>query len=74
MRQYITDKIPHCKTNTRQKTHLRVGSKVWNTIITKNHIEDCTSMIVFKKAMENIFTRNTAQLGYSGVFQYNSMY
>ena len=40
----------------------------------KNHVEDCTSMNIFKKAMKQymwLLTRNTAQLGYSGIFEYN---
>ena len=44
MRQHIAYKIVHCKTNTKQNTLTHVGPKLWNTVIMKNHIDDCTSM------------------------------
>ena len=53
MRQEITYKIPYCKTNTRQNTLAYVGSKLWNTIVTKNHLDDCTSIYIFKKKVKH---------------------
>ena len=52
MRQYVAYKIPHCKTNTKQNTLTYVGPNLWHTVIMKNHIDDCTSMNIFKKAMK----------------------
>ena len=54
MRQHVAYKLPHCKTNTKQKTLTYVGPKLWNTVIMKNHIDDCMSVNIFKKTMENI--------------------
>ena len=52
MRQHIAYKIPHCKTNIKQNTLTYVGPKLWNTVIMKNHIDNCTSISIFKKAMK----------------------
>ena len=57
MRQHIADKIQHCKTNTKQNTLTYVGPKLWNTVIMKNHIDDCTSMNIFKKIMKQYIWR-----------------
>ena len=57
MRQHIAYKIPHCKTNTKQNTLTEVGPKPWNTVIMKNHIDDCTSISIFQKAMKQYIWR-----------------
>ena len=57
MRQHVAYKIPHCKTNTTQNTLTYVGPKLWNTVIMKNHIDDCTSMNIFKKTMKQYIWR-----------------
>ena len=44
MRQNVAYKMSHCK----QNTLAYFGPKLWNTIITNNHIEDCTSMNILK--------------------------
>ena len=56
-----------------------VAGELKSIINMKNHIDDCTSMNIFKKTtktihLENILTRDTAQLGHSDIVQYNSMY
>ena len=48
-RQGTTYKIPYCYTKIRQNTLAYTGSKYWNTIVIKNHLEDCTSLQAFKK-------------------------
>ena len=73
--RHIAYKIPHCKTYTKQNTLTYVGQKLWNIIIIKNHI-------IYEHIktgnetihLENILTRNTAQLRYSGIIQCDSMY
>ena len=57
VRQHTAYKIPHCKTNTRQNTLACVGPKLWNTISMKNHIEECTSMNLYQKAMKQYIWR-----------------
>ena len=53
MRQLITYKITHCKSNTRQNTLAYVGPKLWNTIVTKNHLDECPSIYIFKKKVKH---------------------
>ena len=53
MRKEKVPKIPHCKTNTRQRTLVYVGPKLWNTIVTKNLLDDCTYIYIFKKTVKN---------------------
>ena len=48
-RQETVYKIPYCCTKIRQNTLAYTGSKCWNTILIKNHLEDCTLLQTFKK-------------------------
>ena len=57
MRQHVPYMIPYCKTNTKQNTLTYVGQQLWNTVIMKNHIDDCTFMDIFKKAMKQYIWR-----------------
>ena len=62
----------------KQNTLTYASPNLWNTVIMKNHIDDCTSKYIPKGNktihLENILTRNTEQLGYSGIIRCNSMY
>ena len=56
-----------------------VAGELKSIVNMKNHIDDCMSMNIFKKTtktihLKSMLTRNTAQLGYSGIIQYDSMY
>ena len=53
MRQHVAYKIPQCKTNTKQNTLTYIGPKLWNIVIMKNHIDDCTSVNIFKSQRNN---------------------
>ena len=74
MRQQIAYKIPHCKTNTKQNTVTYVLPKLCNTVIMKNHIDNCMSMDIFKKGNETLHLENIINKKHSGIIQYNSMY
>ena len=50
--QHIAYKIPLCKTNIKQNTTTYVGPKLWNTVIMKNGIDNCTSISIFKRSMK----------------------
>ena len=52
MRQQTIDKKLYCYTKIRQNTLAYTGSKFWNTIVIKNHLEDCTSLQTFKKRVK----------------------
>ena len=52
MRQETVYKILYCYTKIRQNTLAYTGSKYWNTIVIKNHLEDCTSLQTFKKIVK----------------------
>ena len=51
-RQGTTYKIPYCYKKIRQNTLAYTGSKYWNTMVIKNHLEDCTSLQAFKKRIK----------------------
>ena len=51
-RQETVYKIPYSYTKIRQNTLAYTGSKCWNTIVIKNHLEDCTSLQTFKKIVK----------------------
>ena len=53
MRQHVAYKIPQCKTNTKQNTLTYIGPNLWNIVIMKNHIDDCTSVNIFKSQRNN---------------------
>ena len=57
MRKHVAYKIPHCKINTKQNTLTYVGPKLWNTVIMKNHTDDCTFMNIFKKTTKQYIWR-----------------
>ena len=50
MRQHISNKIPHCK--TQQNTLAYIGPTLWYSIIVDTYIDDCTSMNIFIKAIK----------------------
>ena len=39
--------ITYYKTDTRQNTMACVGPNLWNTIVIKNHFDECTSIYIF---------------------------
>ena len=57
MRQHIAYKIPHCKSNTKQNTLTYAGPKLSNTVVMKNHIDDCMSINIFQKAIKQYIWR-----------------
>ena len=72
MRQHIAYKIPHYKTNTKQTKTMEYCyyEKSYWWLYVYEYTQKGNETI----HLENILTRNTAQLGYSGIIQYNSMY
>ena len=57
-RQEVTYKIPFCKTNCRQLSLAYVGPKIWNTFITNNYLQYCTSIHMFKQRTKRLILAN----------------
>ena len=57
MRQHVDYKTQYCKTITKQNTLTYIGPKLRNTVIINNHIDDCTSINIFKNAMKQYIWR-----------------
>ena len=68
-RQETVYKIPYCKTNIRQNTLAYVGPKLWNTIVIKDHLDDCTSIYIFKKTVKH-YIWGTYEQDYSSQLRY----